>query len=404
MVETKEGLATRAPWMRAPAGGMVDDAGMNGSEKRSGQRRGAATRSAILSAAAREFARKGFEGGSMRSIARDLGVEIAHIQHHFRDKATLWSAVLADVIGGQKRSFEAILSDHADRPAAEIIARQLVSLIHYAARNETFVALLSHARTSPTEHANAYLHELSDISKAWIELIARAQADGTFVAGDPGLLFYNMVGAALRIFGTAVDASATLGRRLDDLVDEHVRLCTSLFLRPDGAAAAAAPPRSYDSAFLAQSPQPSVFFLLSQIASAMRSDFDAHLGKIGITVAHMEALLAISKELNLSSADIARRLGVTAQSAGQAVQALEDQKLVRRSPARRNRRVLEISVTPKGYDVLELLARIVGSAEERLLTSIDAEDRLMLKAMLLRILREQRPAVLENWRPLLSSR
>lgn len=164
------------------------------------------------------------------------------------------------------------------------------------------------------------------------------------------------------------------------------------------------PPRSYDSAFLAQSPQPSVFFLLSQIASAMRSDFDAHLGKIGITVAHMEALLAISKELNLSSADIARRLGVTAQSAGQAVQALEDQKLVRRSPARRNRRVLEISVTPKGYDVLELLARIVGSAEERLLTSIDAEDRLMLKAMLLRILREQRPAVLENWRPLLSSR
>lgn len=50
------------------------------------------TRGAIVAAAREEFADKGFDGASVRSVARRAGVDPALVRHYFGDKAALFAA------------------------------------------------------------------------------------------------------------------------------------------------------------------------------------------------------------------------------------------------------------------------------------------------------------------------
>lgn len=52
------------------------------------------TRAAILSAARSQFAAKGFSGTTMRSIAREAGVDASLISHYFGDKSQLLVATM----------------------------------------------------------------------------------------------------------------------------------------------------------------------------------------------------------------------------------------------------------------------------------------------------------------------
>jgi AcrR family transcriptional regulator len=54
------------------------------------------TRDALLGAAARLFAERGYDGASMRLIAGEAGVDPALIRHFFGDKQGLYAATLAD--------------------------------------------------------------------------------------------------------------------------------------------------------------------------------------------------------------------------------------------------------------------------------------------------------------------
>jgi hypothetical protein len=63
----------------------------------SGRRRGRRpagedTRGTILAAARDEFAERGFDGASMRSVARRADVDPALVRHYFRDKSELFAA------------------------------------------------------------------------------------------------------------------------------------------------------------------------------------------------------------------------------------------------------------------------------------------------------------------------
>ncbi|WP_162320895.1 TetR/AcrR family transcriptional regulator [Nesterenkonia haasae] len=52
------------------------------------------TRQAIVDAARRQFAERGFRGASVRSIAAEAGVDASLINHHFGDKAGLLIATM----------------------------------------------------------------------------------------------------------------------------------------------------------------------------------------------------------------------------------------------------------------------------------------------------------------------
>jgi AcrR family transcriptional regulator len=60
--------------------------------------RGAATRERLLEAARRLFGERGYEATSIESVLDAAGVARGALYHHFRSKAELFDAVLADVL------------------------------------------------------------------------------------------------------------------------------------------------------------------------------------------------------------------------------------------------------------------------------------------------------------------
>jgi len=68
--------------------------GQHASSPRGPYRKTAETRTAILEAALEIFAGSGFHSGSLRDVARRVGMSNAGILHHFADKEALLAAVL----------------------------------------------------------------------------------------------------------------------------------------------------------------------------------------------------------------------------------------------------------------------------------------------------------------------
>jgi TetR/AcrR family transcriptional regulator len=67
------------------------------------------TRAAILAAAERLFAERGFDATRLEDVAAAVGIRRASIVYHFRDKPELYDAVLADVLGALRARLEAAL-------------------------------------------------------------------------------------------------------------------------------------------------------------------------------------------------------------------------------------------------------------------------------------------------------
>ena len=103
------------------------------------------TKSEIVEAAKRVFAAKGYDGASLRAVAREAGVDPALVHHYFDGKAALFVAAMA--LPFDPRSVpvheQPVWSeaDTATSPGAMIITAFL-SMWDHAGRNGLLVRLL----------------------------------------------------------------------------------------------------------------------------------------------------------------------------------------------------------------------------------------------------------------------
>src|SRR5437763_16452613 len=89
------------------------------------------SRAAILEAATREFAQEGIAGARTDAIARAARVNKALLYYYFKDKETLYGAVLDQVFGGLTPSIEEALS--SDLPPRD-------KLLAYAGAHFDYIA------------------------------------------------------------------------------------------------------------------------------------------------------------------------------------------------------------------------------------------------------------------------
>jgi TetR/AcrR family transcriptional regulator len=89
------------------------------------------SRAAILEAAVREFAREGIAGARTDAIARAARVNKALLYYYFKDKETLYSAVLDQVFGGLHESIQPALS--SDLPPREKVLAYVGAHFDYIA-------------------------------------------------------------------------------------------------------------------------------------------------------------------------------------------------------------------------------------------------------------------------------
>lgn len=148
-----------------------------------------------------------------------------------------------------------------------------------------------------------------------------------------------------------------------------------MYSRPDHQASAAKARRSAHS-------RTGTLYLIKRLEQAVRQRLDDSLRRLGLTAQQYTTLTVLRARPGLSSAQLARRSFVTAQSMNEMVTALEKKGLMKRVPSEADRRVLQLTLTPRSTTVLATADRVVDDLEDRVITSVEGLSHDELRAVL----------------------
>lgn len=206
-------------------------------QQRRRQQRSIETREKVLKAAAAEFAEHGFQGASTRSVADKAGVQHALVIYHFKSKEGLWRTVISAMNERFATMYRSRLEGLRGVDAALKLKLIMEDFIRFSAANPSFHWLMAHEANKGGKRMNWLLDEyVKQFFKTMTDLIKAAQKDGRFVAGDPYHLQYIFLGAATHLYMLAAEVKKTSGRSptTPSYVEEHVKLCLSLFFKEPG--------------------------------------------------------------------------------------------------------------------------------------------------------------------------
>ena len=125
--------------------------------------------------------------------------------------------------------------------------------------------------------------------------------------------------------------------------------------------------------------EPRVMYLVKRVELAARAQLDEVVRPWGVTVTQYTALTVLEGSTGLTSAELARRSFVTAQSTADLVAALEERGLILRGPDPAHRRRLLISVTEAGRRLLTDCRPAVDALEARMLGNLAAGEQTLLR-------------------------
>src|SRR6202790_5091287 len=154
------------------------------------------SRAAILQAAAQEFAKHGIAGARTDAIARAAQVNKALLYYYFKDKETLYGAVLDNAFSGMKtRVFQALDSD---LPPREKIMAYAGAYFDFIASNQIYPKLMQRemmrAREGHSEHIDRLVKTyFRPIFKRVSELLQKGIAEGEFRQVTPPHFFPPLV-------------------------------------------------------------------------------------------------------------------------------------------------------------------------------------------------------------------
>ena len=127
------------------------------------------------------------------------------------------------------------------------------------------------------------------------------------------------------------------------------------------------------------------FFYLQQVEQLARRRVEGCLQDDVITAGQYMVLNLIVHHQPISSADLARRANMTAQSMGEFIKALESKGLVTRRSDANNRRINQIMATPAGHKVLVHSDAKVDQAEHEFFDCLSREELAQLRLLLSRV-------------------
>jgi len=146
--------------------------------------RGERTRRAIVAAAETVFAERGYVGARMDDVAARVGIKRASMGYYFKDKPTLYGAVLDDLFGDLLRRYEGVLDGSG--PVAERILRCVDLWAAHAIERPAVlrITLWELARARPSG-STPLAQRVRPIAEALRSAVEHGQRDGTFRALDP---------------------------------------------------------------------------------------------------------------------------------------------------------------------------------------------------------------------------
>jgi TetR/AcrR family transcriptional regulator len=166
----------------------------------------AASRAAILRAAAEEFAEHGIAGARTEAIAREARVNKALLYYYFKDKETLYGAVLDNAFSGLKATVFRVLD--SDLPPRKKIMTYVGTYFDFIASNQVYPKLMQREMMRAREGHSPHIEKLvknyfQPIFARVSELLRKGIAEGEFRKIDPAHFIPSMVAMIIFYFSSA---------------------------------------------------------------------------------------------------------------------------------------------------------------------------------------------------------
>jgi TetR/AcrR family transcriptional regulator len=184
-----------------------------------------ATRKKLLTAARREFARRGLAGARVDEIADRAGVNKQLVYHYFGDKDALYLAVLEWVyeeIRAQERQLNL-----EGLPPQRAIRKLIGSSFDHLARHPDFIVLLNDENRNGARHVRASL-KIEDMHSPLVSLVSKilreGVREGVFRKGiNPVHLYISIAGLSYFYFSNTPTLSAIFGKDLSSAAARRAR-------------------------------------------------------------------------------------------------------------------------------------------------------------------------------------
>lgn len=115
---------------------------------------------------------------------------------------------------------------------------------------------------------------------------------------------------------------------------------------------------------------PRTFYRILRLHQLVTTVLDETLEPLSLTSRQYTVLSMIRRTAPVTSAELARRLDISAQSMGESHGMLERKGLISRSPSPANKRQILLVLTPEGKKLLQKADRVVERAEREFLKSL----------------------------------
>jgi TetR/AcrR family transcriptional regulator len=164
------------------------------------------SRAAILCAAAQEFAEHGIAGARTDAIARAARVNKALLYYYFKDKETLYGAVLDNAFSGMKTNIFQVLD--SDLPPREKIMAYVGAYFDFIASNQIYPKLMQREMMRAREGDSVHISRLvktyfQPIYRRVGELLHKGIAEGEFRKVDPAHFIPSMLAMIVFYFSSA---------------------------------------------------------------------------------------------------------------------------------------------------------------------------------------------------------
>jgi DNA-binding MarR family transcriptional regulator len=128
-------------------------------------------------------------------------------------------------------------------------------------------------------------------------------------------------------------------------------------------------------------------YLIKRIETEVTAQMNKVLTEFGITLSQFIVLNFVSdNQSDLSSAQLSRRFKMTPQSMNETVASLQTKDFIIKNADVENKRILRISLTEKGSNILELCNSAIDKVENELFSTLNEAEldtfRLLIGSIL----------------------
>ncbi len=173
------------------------------------------TTEALLDAALDSFAARGYEGTSVRGLARDLGVSHNLIPQRIGTKEQLWFAAVDRGFGALAAALADVLNDDEQTDDLARLRAVVVRFIEANAARPALLRIITREATAPGPRLD-YLFDayISPVRDFGADFLARLRANGQVASDSVSLLYFLMTHGAAGPLGLP-----ELAARLGDVAD-----------------------------------------------------------------------------------------------------------------------------------------------------------------------------------------